>query len=147
MTGPGAPAAGAVRGVGVDALDIDRLRRALERRPALAERLFTDGERAYASAAADPAPRLAARFCAKEALAKALGVGIGPVAWRDVEVVRADSGAPALRLAGTAARLSAEAGVIRWHLSLSHTAALALAMVVGEGGSPLGGPAGAGDDR
>ena len=132
MTGPGAPAGGAVRGVGVDALDIDRLRRLLERRPSLAIRVFTDGERAYAAAAADPAPRLAVRFCAKEAVAKALGVGIGTVSWRDVEVVRADSGAPSLRLAGAAARLSAEAGVARWHLSLSHTAALAVAMVVGE---------------
>jgi holo-[acyl-carrier protein] synthase len=142
VTGPGAAAGGAVCGVGVDALDIERLRRALARRPALADRVFTDAERTYASAAADPAPRLAARLCAKEALAKALGVGIGAVAWRDVEVTRAASGAPSLRLAGAAARLSAEAGVTRWHLSLSHTHALAVAMVVGEGEGPPGPGAG-----
>ena len=145
MTGPGAPVGGTVRGVGVDALDIDRLRRALARRPSLAARLFTDAERAYAAAAADPAPRLAARLCAKEAVAKALGTGIGPVSWRDVEVVRAPSGAPSLRLAGRAARLAAAAGVARWHLSLSHTPGLALAMAVGEGEAPDGAPgAGAG---
>lgn len=121
-----------MRGVGIDAVDVDRLRQALARRPALAERIFTDGERAYASRAADPGPRLAARFAAKEALSKALGVGIGAVSWRDIEVVRADNGAPSLLLTGEAARLATGAGIGRWHLSLSHTDALAMALVVGE---------------
>jgi holo-[acyl-carrier protein] synthase len=124
---------GAVRGVGIDAVDVLRLRRALERRPRLAERVFTDAERAYAATAADPGPRLAARFAAKEAVAKALGVGIGAVAWRQVEVVRDGRGAPSLALAGEAAALSARRGVTRWHLSLTHTDTLAVASVVAEG--------------
>lgn len=123
---------GVVRGVGIDAVDVDRLRRALVRRPRLAERLFTDAERAYAGRVADPGPRLAARFAAKEAVAKALGVGIGAVSWRDVEVVRASSGAPGVALAGRAAALAAGRGVGRWHVSLSHTDSLAVASVVAE---------------
>lgn len=135
--GPDGPAPqGVVRGVGIDAVDIDRLRRALGRRPRLAQRLFTEAERAYAMRAADPGPRLAARFAAKEAVAKALGVGIGAVSWRDVEVVRADGGAPSLTLAGRAAALAHERGVGHWHLSLSHTDSLAVASVVAEGVTP-----------
>jgi holo-[acyl-carrier protein] synthase len=122
-----------VRGVGIDAVDIDRLRRALDRRPRLAERLFTDGERAYAERAADPGARLAVRFAAKEALAKALGVGIGAVSWREVEVVHDAAGAPGLSLLGRTAALAAELGVRRCFLSLSHTSTLALATVVAEG--------------
>ena len=79
--------------VGIDLLEIDRLERALERRPRLAERLFTDAERAYAAARARPGQHLAARFCAKEAVAKALGLE----AWsfRDVEVLGGDGAAGA----------------------------------------------------
>ncbi|MGH9152096.1 MAG: holo-ACP synthase, partial [Acidimicrobiales bacterium] len=73
-------------GIGIDAVEVDRFRRALERTPRMGERLFTDGERAYGSRFADPAPRLAARFAAKEATMKALGVGLGAVDFRDVEV-------------------------------------------------------------
>lgn len=123
-----------VRGVGVDAVDIERFRQVLARRPLLAERLFTEEERAYAARAVDPGPRLAVRFAAKEAVLKALGVGIGAASFRDVEVVRAGSGRPALALAGSAATLAAGRGVTRWHLSLSHTGTLAVASVVAEGG-------------
>ena len=73
-------------GVGIDLLEIDRLERALARRPRLAERLFTDGERAYAATRARPVMHLAARFCAKEAVAKALQ--LREWSWRDVEVAR-----------------------------------------------------------
>lgn len=85
-------------GVGLDLLEIERLERALERRPGLAQRLFTDGERAYAASRARPAQHLAARFCAKEAVAKALGLE----AWspRDVEVVLDAGGAPGIVLHG-----------------------------------------------
>jgi len=127
---------GTVCGVGVDAVDIDRFRRALGRRPALAERLFTSAERDYASRVADPGPRLAARFAAKEAVMKALGVGIGAASFLDVEVVRDASGRPAVALAGSAARLAEQAGVTRWHLSLTHTDLVAVASVVAEG--PVG---------
>ncbi len=98
-------------------LEIDRLERALERRPRLAERLFTDGERAYAAARPRPARHLAARFCAKEAVAKALGVS----AWsfRDVEVVAA-GGPPRVRLCGTLADRARELEVDPV-ISLTHT--------------------------
>jgi len=134
-----------VRGLGIDVVEVERLRRALARRPRLADRLFTDAERAYAGRAADPGPSLAARFAAKEAVAKALGVGIGAVSWREVEVVRAGTGAPGLALSGRAAALSVARGVDRWHLSLSHTAGLAMAAALAEslpGSSPHGHEAG-----
>jgi holo-[acyl-carrier protein] synthase len=106
-----------VSAVGLDLLEIARLERALERRPRLAERLFTDGERAYAAARARPAQHLAARFCAKEAVAKALGL----TAWnpRDVEVI-ATAGAPRVSLTGAARRRADELGV-EVRISLTHT--------------------------
>lgn len=104
-------------GVGIDLLEIDRLERALERRPRLAERLFTDAERDYAAARPRPGRHLAARFCAKEAVAKALDLR----AWsfRDVEVV-ATGGAPEVRLSGSAAARADELGVAA-RISLTHT--------------------------
>ncbi len=125
-------------GVGVDAVDVDRFRRVLARRPGLAERVFTEGERADAAAAADPAERLAARFAAKEAVMKALGSGLGSFPLRDVEVVRAPgsgaaAGAPSLRLVARAAELARRRRVARWHVSLTHTAQVAMAVVVAEG--------------
>ena len=128
----GAPVS-TVRGVGVDAVEVERFRAVLERRPALAARVFTEAERAYAARVADPGPRLAVRFAAKEAVLKALGVGIGAAPFRDVEVVRADSGRPELVLGGAAADLALARGVTRWHLSLTHTASVAVATVVAEG--------------
>lgn len=133
MTAAAGGHVGTVRGIGVDAVEVERFRRVLGRRPGLAERLFTDAERAYAAMAADPGPRLAVRFAAKEAVLKALGVGIGAASFRDVEVVRAESGLPSLVLAGSAATLAQGRGVSRWHLSLTHTASLAVASVVAEG--------------
>ena len=110
--------------LGLDLLEIDRLERALERRPRLAERLFTDAERAYAAARPRPAQHLAARFCAKEAVAKALGLS----AWgfRDVEVVATEA-APAVRLRGAAERRARELGV-ECSVSLTHTRAMAAAV-------------------
>src|SRR3712207_5280965 len=86
--------------VGIDLLEIDRLERALARRPGLAVRLFTERERAYADSRARPAMHLAARFCAKEAVVKALTLEV----WNphDIEVVRDEAGAPAVRLSGGA---------------------------------------------
>lgn len=79
-------------GVGLDLLEIERLERALARRPRLAERLFTEGERAYAEGKARPSQHLAARFCAKEAVAKALGLEAW--SWQDIEVVVPEGGGP-----------------------------------------------------
>ena len=117
-------------GIGIDTVEVDRFRRALERRPGIADRLFTPAERAYGARTPDPAPRLAARFAAKEAVMKALGVGVGAFAFRDVEVVKAPSGAPALALHGGAAEVAARQGVTTWHVSLTHSALVAEAVAV-----------------
>ena len=103
--------------VGIDLLEIARLERALERRPRLAERLFTEAERGYAAGRARPGQHLAARFCAKEAVAKALGLE----AWsfRDVEVV-ATGTAPEVTLRGAVAERAAALGV-EVRISLTHT--------------------------
>jgi holo-[acyl-carrier protein] synthase len=119
-------------GIGVDLVEVDRMRRTLARTPALVERLFTDAERAYCERRRDPTERFAARFAAKEAVMKALGVGLGGVGWHEVEVVRAESGRPSLALTGRAAYLAAELGVVRWHLTLSHTSRVAEAIAVAE---------------
>ncbi|MBA2421350.1 MAG: holo-ACP synthase [Thermoleophilaceae bacterium] len=113
-------------GVGLDLLDIARLERALERRPRLARRLFTDAELAYADGRARPGQHLAARFCAKEAVAKALGLEVWSFA--DVEVL-ATSTAPEVRLSGGAARRAAELGV-QPRISLTHTETTAGAVAV-----------------
>ena len=94
---------GAVYGIGSDLVEIPRFRLALERRPTLAARIFSEAEREYAARFKEPAPRLAARFGAKEAVMKALGVGLWKFALRDVEVVRLASGQPELALHGGAA--------------------------------------------
>src|SRR4051794_13401920 len=114
---PGVEGAGG--GLGVDAVDIERFRESLARRPLLADRLFTDAERTFAARRADPVPALAARFAAKEAVMKAFGVGLGAFGFHDVEVVRAESGEPSLVLRNAAADLAA-GRVLR--LSLTHTA-------------------------
>ncbi len=106
------------------------MRTALARTPTMAARLFTASERAYATSAVDPTERFAARFAAKEAVMKALGVGLGAVDWHDIEVVRAASGAPSLRLTGRAAALAETAGVGRWLLTMTHTSTTAEAIAV-----------------
>jgi holo-[acyl-carrier protein] synthase len=120
---------GALLGLGIDSVDVPRFGQILERRPALAHRLFTAGEQAYAAGLANPVPTLAARFAAKEAVMKALGVGLGAFGWADVEVVRGSGGAPRLVVRGRAAALAAEQAVGGWHLSLTHTATVASAVV------------------
>ena len=127
------PSPGTVCGLGIDAVDVERFRRVMERRPRLAHRVFTDAERAYALRASDPAPRLAARFAAKEAVMKALGVGIGAIGMREIEVTRAETGAPDVVLAGRAAALEQHRGVVGWRVSLTHTELVAIASVVALG--------------
>jgi holo-[acyl-carrier protein] synthase len=120
----------AIVGIGIDAVEVDRFRTALAKRPGLMTRLFTAGERAYGEQARDPAERLAARFAAKEAVMKALGVGLGAFAFCDVEVVKAPSGAPSVSLSGRAAELADRLGVTGWRISLTHTARVAEAVAV-----------------
>jgi len=124
---------GPVIGVGVDAVDVERFRAALRRRPRLQDRLFTASERAEASRRRDPVPGLAARFAAKEAVMKSMSVGLGAFDFVDVEVVRGPGGAPRLGVAGRAAELAAERAVAGWHLSLTDTAAVAVAVAVAYG--------------
>ncbi|HKN88854.1 MAG TPA: holo-ACP synthase [Acidimicrobiia bacterium] len=121
---------GEVIGVGIDAVDVERFRRVLGRRPRFAERVFTAAERAEAAGRRDPVPGLAARFAAKEAVMKSLSVGLGAFDFADVEVVRGDGGAPALSVTGRAAALAGERSVAGWHISLTHTASVAMAVAV-----------------
>jgi len=115
-----------VVGVGIDVVDVERFQEALRRTPALAPRLFTDQEQRL------PPASLAARFAAKEALAKALGAPVG-LRWRDAEVHRGDDGRPHLSMSGTVAARADELGVQRTHVSMSHDAGIASAVVVLEG--------------
>jgi len=126
-------------GIGTDLVDLDRFRTVLERTPRIVPRLFTDGEQAYACGRRDPTEPLGARFAAKEAAMKALGVGLGEVDFHDLEVVRLDSGAPVLRVHGRASERATVLGIDRWMVTLSHTAHLAQAVVVAlgyDGGDP-----------
>jgi holo-[acyl-carrier protein] synthase len=111
-----------VSAVGLDLLEIDRLERALERRPQLAVRLFTAGERAYAADRVRPAQHLAARFCAKEAVAKALRLTAW--SWQDIEVVSAQDG-PRVVLRGALADRAVDID-----LSLTHTRGMAGAVAL-----------------
>ena len=114
-------------GVGVDVVDVERFALALERRPRLAQRLFTARE---CEDAARRPERLAARFAAKEAVLKALGSGLGDASFQSIEVRRSASGAPQLVLSDQAQHLATLHGVERWHLSMSHTASTATAFVL-----------------
>ena len=113
--------------IGLDLLEIDRLEQALERRPGLAERLFTDAERAYAAGQGRPAQHLAARFCAKEAVSKALQMEV--LRPRDIEVVGGGDGPPGIALHGAVAVRAAELGV-KVQVSLTHTRTTAGAVAV-----------------
>ncbi|HEY3724871.1 MAG TPA: holo-ACP synthase [Acidimicrobiia bacterium] len=117
-------------GIGTDLVECDRFRLALERRPRIAERLFSEAEREYAFRHREPVPPLAARFAAKEAVMKAMSVGLWKFALRDVEVVRLPSGQPEVALHDKAAALAADRGVTRWLLTLSHTDGMAIAIAV-----------------
>lgn len=120
-------------GVGVDVVDLDRFGAVLARRPLMAERLFTPGERAVAQARRYPVPALAVRFAAKEAVMKALGVGLGAFSFAEVEVVLGAEGAPHLRVSGRAEALAASRSVGGWHLSLSHSGLVGIAVAVAVG--------------
>lgn len=119
-------------GVGVDIVEIERVREVLQRQQdRFIRRVFTEAEQDYCRAHRDPVPHYAARFAAKEALFKALGTGWAKgVSWRDAEVARASMGAPVLMLHGEAQKLSQSLGTRAAHLSLSHSRELAVAIVI-----------------
>jgi holo-[acyl-carrier protein] synthase len=112
-----------ILGVGIDVVDIGRFEESLERTPSLRERLFTEQERRR------PLASLAARFAAKEALAKALGAPTG-MAWHDAEVVSEATGNPQLEMRGSVRARADQLGVGSVHVSLSHDAGIASAVVV-----------------
>jgi holo-[acyl-carrier protein] synthase len=116
-----------IAGVGIDVVDIARFERQLQVSPGLRARLFTESEREL------PVRSLAARFAAKEAIAKALGAPVG-LRWTDVTVVREPNGQPRLEVTGTVAARAAELGIERFHVSLSHDAGIASAVVIAERG-------------
>ncbi|MHC5259699.1 holo-ACP synthase [Streptomyces sp. UC4497] len=119
-------------GVGIDVAEIERFAASLERTPGMAERLFLDDELLLPSGERRGIASLAARFAAKEAVAKALGAPAG-LRWTDAEVWVEESGQPRLRVSGTVAARAAELGVRGFHVSLSHDAGVASAVVVAEG--------------
>ena len=123
---------------GIDLIEIDRIQKALERHgERFLKRIFTDAElaplRSKKIVNAEPrviAAELAARFAAKEACSKALGTGIGPVSWKDMEVMNESSGKPTLRLSGRAAQIAGFLGYTTWSVSLTHSRDMAAAVVV-----------------
>ncbi|ATL29850.1 Holo-[acyl-carrier protein] synthase [Streptomyces formicae] len=119
-------------GVGIDVAEIERFGAALARTPGMAERLFVTGELLLPSGERRGVASLAARFAAKEALAKALGAP-GGLRWTDAEVWVEESGQPRVRVRGSVAERAAALGVRGWHVSLSHDAGVASAVVIAEG--------------
>lgn len=117
-------------GIGTDLVELDRFRLALTRTPGIVDRVFSPDEQAYARQRKDPTERFAVRFAAKEAVLKAMGVGLWQFPLRDIEVVRAASGAPSVVLHRKAADLAAERGVREWRLTMTHTKSLAQAIAV-----------------
>lgn len=118
-------------GIGVDLLEVERMRRSMERHPRILERVFTEEERAYCDATARPAQHYAARFAAREAVLKALGTGFSQgIGFKDVSVTRAEDGRPRAVLRGRAAEAAGERGVTEVALSLSYTHELAMANAV-----------------
>jgi holo-[acyl-carrier protein] synthase len=118
-----------MRGIGIDAVDIERFRKLLVRRPNMRARLFTEAELSSLNGQKDDAASLAARFAVREATMKALGVGLGAFGFHDVSVVKHDSGAPHLLVTGKAQELAESQGVGGWHVSITHTDTVAMAVV------------------
>ncbi|NLW08117.1 MAG: holo-ACP synthase [Clostridia bacterium] len=116
--------------LGIDIIEIERLERAAARHPRLLQKVFTAAERAYCLSRPRPAVFLAARFAAKEAVLKALGVGLGRCPLREIEITREDSGRPQVMLHGRASRLAGSLGIKRIAISLSHCQSYATAVAL-----------------
>ncbi|HEV7870586.1 MAG: acpS [Modestobacter sp.] len=119
-------------GVGIDVCPVERFAASLTRTPGLRDRLFTTAEQHTPSGSPRSGESLAARFAAKEALAKALGAP-GDLHWHDAEVTVGEHGRPLLTVRGTVARRAEVLGVTSWHVSLSHDGGIASAVVIAEG--------------
>lgn len=113
---------------GIDLIEIERIQKALDRHgDRFLKRIYTPAEITNARGSA---PELAARFAAKEATSKALGTGIGPVSWVEMEILNERSGKPILRLSGRAKAIAQAQGFATWSVSLTHTKGMAAAVVV-----------------
>jgi holo-[acyl-carrier protein] synthase len=121
-----------IRGVGIDVVPVDRFAETIARTPAMVDRLFTPAEQRTLSGSPRSAESLAARFAAKEALAKSLGAG-GGMLWTDAEVVVDEAGRPSLTITGTVRQRADALGVTRLHVSMSHDGGIASATVIAEG--------------
>lgn len=124
-----------VKGIGVDVVDVERFRHSLERTPTMRERIFVAEELDYVAPKLDPVPSLAARFAAREAVMKAMGLGLGAFSFHEVwvhveRVGGAATGPPSLVVTGRALDLAIARGIGRWHVSLSHDGPVAIAQVV-----------------
>ena len=116
---------------GIDLIEIERIQKALDRHgERFLNRIYTPAE---IEGARGSAPELAARFAAKEAASKALGTGIGPVSWKEIETLNKPSGQPILRLSGRAKAIAQAQGFESWTVSLTHSREMAAAVVVGVG--------------
>lgn len=135
-----------VFGIGIDVVETERIRRSIERHGArFLERVFTEREIAYCRASKFPERQFGARFAAKEAVSKAFGTGIGScLAWKDIEVVRLDSGEPVVELHGGARRFAESHGLAEVKVSLTHTDAYAAANAVALASKPREGAGGGG---
>ena len=119
-----------IYGIGIDVVDVERFRVVLTRRPQLTGRLYTTGELDYAYKANDPSLRLAARFAAKEAIAKAMGTGIWQLHFANVEVIHQHGHPPSVSLHERAKRIADARGIVKWHLSITHTEIVAMAFAI-----------------
>lgn len=118
-----------MKGIGIDAVEIERFRSMLQKRPNMRTRLFTSDELMSLAGQSDDAASLAARFAVREATMKALGVGLGAFDFHDVSVHKDPSGAPVLKVSGRAQELAENNGVGAWHVSITHTETVAMAVV------------------
>jgi len=121
-------------GIGTDIIEIARIKKAVQTRPKMVERIFTRTEIDYCQGSRDFFAPLAARFAAKEAAAKALGTGFRDFKWQDIEVINDTLGKPSIRIHGRAQEKARELGVTQINVSLSHCRDYAVAMVILEGG-------------
>ena len=123
-----------ITGIGVDVIQNERLRDSIERfGDRFLNRIYTEGEKEYCSKSSNPAIHYAARWAAKEAAFKALGTGwAAGVKWKDVEVIRLESGKPELHLFGEALQIATKQGATRFHVSLTHDQLISCAIVIFE---------------
>jgi holo-[acyl-carrier protein] synthase len=123
----------AIVGHGIDLIECDRVEHVWRQHPErFLARILTPAERAYCLRHKHPVPHIAGRFAAKEAILKLLGTGWrGPIAWTDMEIVNDPAGRPVVRLGGHVARLAADQGIARVHLSITHTQKHAAASAIG----------------